>query len=327
MRKMKMNNDYIFYTLLISLFVSVSSCSLPTPHERFQDKYISTNYNYKAEEDTNYLQALDSGWMSQEIFELICDLQLNEKTYGKTISKAQYILDSASICSTALGFPFSLPDYCNKKQIDSFMKYDGEVWSLPNRVRPDRWEIDGPWDTLLIKYEPVGVQKNDVYYSDFSYSIFNDTILRMSMQVKKPIHELMTLKFGKFALYREEKEKPYISYEKDTSFTNNFYYTWVDDNFVIELHEYEYQHRYNKQYKYYLGVPNIHAQTSTITYTNRDILHSYRNAVKQSKLQYAEEQRIKREQEKIKEMQRQQEQQEKHRQDSARRAAGAILNL
>lgn len=324
---MKINNYYIFYSLLICLFVSVYSCSVPSPQELFQDKYISTYYDYKVEEDTNYLQALDSGWMSQEVFELICDLDLQEKTYGKTIYKAQDILDSVGKCSIDLGFPFSLPADCNKKQIDSFMKYDGDVWSLPDRVRTEKWKIDGPWDTLLIKYEPIGIRKNGVYYSDFSYSIFNDTILRMSMQVEEPMHELMTLKFGEFALYREEKEKPYIDYAKDTSVTNNYYFTWVDDNFVIELHEYDYQHRYNKQYKYYLGVPNIHAQKSTITYTNRNILHSYRNAVKQSKLQYEEEQRIKRVQEKIKETQRQQEQLERHRQDSIRRAAGAILNL
>ena len=315
---MKMNNYYIFYSLLICLFVSVSSCSVPSPQERFQDKYISTYYGYKVEEDTNYLQAMDSGWMSHELFELICDLDLHEKTYGQTVNKAQNILDSTETYLTPLCFPFSLPQNCTNDQLIRFLRDDcGERWGLNRREHDSHWNAL-PWDTLLTKYEKISFSRNDVTYSDFVYTTFRDTLIDMEMIVGVSLHEAMESKFGRCASYKEMLGKPEYNYAGETTIHNYYDFLWVDENYIINLHESQYINK---------SKPDYSGDRCTLSYTNRNTLHAYRNAVKQSKLQYAEEQRIKREQEKIKETQRQQEQLERHRQDSIRRAAGAILNL
>lgn len=315
---MKMNNNYIFCAILFCIFVYTASCTSPSPQERFQNKYISTNYGYRVEEDTNYLLAMDSGWMSQEVYELICDLDLQEKTYGVTISKAQSILDSAETYLTPLCFPFSLPQNCTNDQLIRFLQDDcGKSWGLNRKEHQSRWNAL-PWDTLLVKYEKISFSRNDVTYSDFVYTTYRDTLINMEMIVPVSLHDAMESKFGKCASYKEKLGKPEYNYANETTIQNYYDYMWADENFIIKLHESQYINK---------SKPNYSGDRCSLSYTNRNTLHAYRNAVKLSKLQYAEEQRIKREQEKIKEIQRQQEQQERQRQDSIRRAAGAILNL
>ena len=304
-----------------------------TPQKQFMKSHISKGYDYKVWMDEKYQQAMDSGWISNETYELICDLELEGASYGRVIEKSNAILDSIQAHPCELGFPYALPDTCLDEQIRTFLQNnhgDRSWWSYPKREEISEWSIKHPGDSLLVEYESTSVEANGVGYS-FSYTTCNDTVVSITLSTTDKVLDVMNFKFGKCLLFEDKSEKPYVDYNEDVSTKSHYYYTWINDDFIIKLHEFEYTHKYNTHYKYYFGQKDIHNFTSTITYTNRHALHSYYKAYKRAKSEYEEQQRLKKEQERVEKLKKEQEalqkKQEQERQDSIRRSAGAMINL
>lgn len=323
----------VIFILVLVITVGIISYKGNTPQKQFLASPIGNSYHYKAWDDKKYQQALDSGWISQDVFDLICDLELEGKNYGIVIGKSNAILDSVKNKTYDLGFPFSMPDICTNEEIRSFLQSNHDDigwWGVPEKKEMDKWYIHHPGDSLLVEYESRSVQRNGVDYSS-SYSTCYDTVVSMTLSTTDKVLDVMNFKFGECLIYEDKSEEPYVSYNKDVTTRNHYYYTWINDDFIVKLHEYEYSHKYNTHYEYYFGQKDMHEFTSTITYTNRNVLHSYYKAYKKARFEYEEQERLRKEKERIEKTRKEQEklhrEQERQRQDSIRRAAGAILNL
>lgn len=298
-----------------------ASCTPKTPKERFLSTPMHSGYNSNLWENKDFLLALGSGWVSQEEYDLICDLDIVESSYGDAIEKAKNILDTLKYVH--LGFPFSLPDYCTIETMQSFLKHEVDAYIL-SPIRKEYHTL--PWEDLLISQKDIRFRNDDVYYKDFTYNAYVDTVMNISFEIENSIHEALTQKYGNPVLYSEE-QSTYVAYNKDTSIDKNFHYTWCSNYFIIKLQEKEHFTLYNPHYEYYYGQKNVHYISSRLTYTNRITLHSYHKAVKQSKCEYVEAQERKRIEEAERKLNDQKQEAEKHRQDSIKQAKGAMKNL
>ena len=276
---------YKFLSITI-VYLFITSC-VRTPKEQFYTSPTGCHsYNYNFIEDDKLWQALDSGWISQEVFNLICDLEIKENTYGKAIKKAQSLLDSVSWRQDNLKFPFSLPNNCTQEQLLSFLKY--ECGDYTEYHTTDTYYGKGVWDTLLVRYKDSGFRKGENDYEDLKYCIYNDTVVNIQFNIKESLRESLINKYG-YSLVATIAKDEYI----DKTY---YHHIWLNENFILKITESEYYYSslYRKEKE-----PII---TTSFTYVNRQVLSSYRKASRDAKLQHMEQVRIKQIQDSIAEI-------------------------
>lgn len=273
---------YKFLSITI-VYLFITSC-VRTPKEQFYTSPTgSHSYNYNFIEDDKLWQALDSGWISQEVFNLICDLEIKENTYGKAIKKAQSLLDSVSWRQDNLKFPFSLPNNCTGEQMYAFLKYEcGKEFWFHRKESSYKYNAM-PWDTLLVKYEEISFSRNNNEYDDFYYTTFKDTIVSISFTIETAIYESMVERYG----------NPLMVVYEEYNYRNYF---WFNKDFVFILREGGF---YKK-----------------LTYLNRNALHSYRNSVRKAQLLHAKKIRLQHQLDSIATVRRLEAEREQARQDS-----------
>lgn len=262
------------YTIIIILLCMIS-CS-KTPKEQFLASPIGCyNYGYNLIEDNKLWQALDSGWVSQDVFNLMCDLEIKGTTYGRAINTTKTLLDSIALHQCNINFPFALPDNCTKEHLLLFLyKYSRNTGKLIT----DRYRR--AWDTLLVKYEDVTLFSDKSKYEDLKYSIYNDTIVEIQFEIRESLRESLIKKYG----------TPHVSLTTKDSYNKNnidYHHTWVNKNYILKVKENVYYYSYDKKRE---KEPSI---TTYFTYINRQALFSYRNASRQAMLEHAEKVRIK----------------------------------
>ena len=277
------------YTIIIILLCMIS-CS-KTPKEQFLASPIGCyNYGYNLIEDNKLWQALDSGWISQDIFNLMCDLEITGTTYGRAINTTKTLLDSIALHQYNLNFPFSLPHNCSKEQLLSFLLDECDVYA--SELEVDRYK-KRTWDTLLVQYKDRVFWKDENKYENMIYSIYNDTIVHIHFKIGESLSESLIKKYGNPLIIKTTEDRS--SYSSDF----DYYYTWADEKYVLVVHE-------NKHYSYwdYSRKDAIPSFSTALTYTNRQALSSYRKASRQSLLKHMEEVRIKQLQDSIAEVRR-----------------------
>ena len=279
-------NNCKLYTIIIILLCMIS-CS-KTPKEQFLASPIGCyNYGYNLIEDNKLWQALDSGWISQDIFNLMCDLEIKGTTYGRAINTTKTLLDSIASHQCNINFPFTLPDNCTKVHLLLFLYMYGRN---TGKLVTDRY-YSRTWDTLLVKYEGVNLISDKSKYEDLKYSIYNDTIVDIQFEIRESLRESLIKKYG----------TPHISLTTKDSYNKNnidYHHTWIDKNYILKIKENVYYYSYDTKRE---KDPNI---TTYFTYINRQALSSYRKASRQSLLKHREKVRIKQLQDSIAEVRR-----------------------
>lgn len=282
-------NNCKLYTIIIILLCMIS-CS-KTPKEQFLASPIGCyNYGYNLIEDNKLWQALDSGWISQDVFNLMCDLEIKGTTYVKAINTTKTLLDTIALHQCNINFPFALPDNCTKEQLLSFIcnECDGYIGKLAGNGYYSR-----TWDTLLVKRVDGSFWRNSNKYDDLKYSTYNDTVIEIQFKVQESLRESLIKKYGNPLIIKTTKEKRSWSSEFD------YYYTWANDKYIFMVHENESYYYWDDSKKD--ATPRF---LTELTYTNRQALSSYRKASRQAMLEHAEKVRIKQLQDSIAEVRR-----------------------